>query len=99
MTIPCQKSRCFSPVACGGFGYCRELNFSDETGPGVVFHTFNNFASISVDGVPQGYLEHRNGETRVHLGATAPDWLRKVRAGGPWISHAAAQNAIKEACQ
>jgi hypothetical protein len=22
----CLSNRCFSPVACGGFGYCRELN-------------------------------------------------------------------------
>lgn len=24
--MKCQKGRCFSPVACGGFGYCRERN-------------------------------------------------------------------------
>lgn len=25
----CLKSRCYSPTACGGFGYCRERNFDD----------------------------------------------------------------------
>lgn len=24
--IACLNDRCYSPVACGGFGYCRELN-------------------------------------------------------------------------
>jgi hypothetical protein len=23
----CTKQRCYSPVACEGFGYCREINF------------------------------------------------------------------------
>lgn len=27
MAIKCQKDRCYSPVACGAFGYCRERNF------------------------------------------------------------------------
>ena len=28
---PCiARHGCRSPVACGGFGYCRERNFSDE---------------------------------------------------------------------
>ncbi len=22
----CRKARCFSPIACAGFGYCRERN-------------------------------------------------------------------------
>lgn len=26
--MKCIKDRCYSPVACGGFGYCRELNFA-----------------------------------------------------------------------
>lgn len=26
----CIKDRCYSPVACGGFGYCRELNMRDD---------------------------------------------------------------------
>lgn len=26
----CLKYRCFSPGACGGFGYCRELNFVER---------------------------------------------------------------------
>jgi hypothetical protein len=26
--MKCIKSRCYSPVACGGWGYCRELNFN-----------------------------------------------------------------------
>lgn len=25
--MKCIKDRCYSPVACEGFGYCRELNF------------------------------------------------------------------------
>jgi hypothetical protein len=25
--MQCQKERCYSPIACGAFGYCRELNF------------------------------------------------------------------------
>lgn len=25
--MKCIKERCYSPIACGGFGYCRELNF------------------------------------------------------------------------
>ncbi len=25
----CIRSRCFSPVACRGFGYCRELNMRE----------------------------------------------------------------------
>lgn len=24
--MKCLKQRCYSPVACGGFGYCREHN-------------------------------------------------------------------------
>lgn len=24
---PCLADRCWSPVACGGFGYCRQRNF------------------------------------------------------------------------
>lgn len=24
----CIKDRCFSPIACGGFGYCREMNMT-----------------------------------------------------------------------
>lgn len=24
---PCLKDRCYSPLACQGFGYCRERNF------------------------------------------------------------------------
>lgn len=27
----CIKQRCYSPVACEGFGYCRELNFVNAT--------------------------------------------------------------------
>jgi hypothetical protein len=29
MTMKCIKERCYSPVACGGFGYCREMNFTE----------------------------------------------------------------------
>lgn len=36
MTIKCTKSRCWSPVACGAFGYCRGLNFIRRLLP-VVF--------------------------------------------------------------
>lgn len=25
---PCLKGRCYSPVACNAFGYCRERNFA-----------------------------------------------------------------------
>jgi hypothetical protein len=25
--FPCLSGRCYSPIACGGFGYCREHNF------------------------------------------------------------------------
>ena len=25
--MPCLKDRCWSPIACNGFGYCRERNF------------------------------------------------------------------------
>lgn len=25
--MKCQKERCYSPVACNSFGYCRERNF------------------------------------------------------------------------
>lgn len=25
---PCLSGRCYSPVACNGFGYCRERNFA-----------------------------------------------------------------------
>lgn len=28
--IKCTKDRCYSPVACGGWGYCRELNFGEK---------------------------------------------------------------------
>ena len=27
---PCLKSRCYSPVACDGWGYCRERNVSSD---------------------------------------------------------------------
>lgn len=27
--MECIKNQCRSPVACGGFGYCRELNMAD----------------------------------------------------------------------
>ena len=27
--IKCIKDRCYSPVACGGFGYCREMNMTE----------------------------------------------------------------------
>lgn len=30
---PCLKDRCRSPVACGGWGYCRERNFIDDGAP------------------------------------------------------------------
>lgn len=30
MATKCVKDRCYSPVACGGFGYCRELNMLPE---------------------------------------------------------------------
>lgn len=26
----CQKARCYSPVACEGWGYCRELNLPTD---------------------------------------------------------------------
>jgi hypothetical protein len=29
--MKCIKSQCRSPVACGGWGYCRELNMADDT--------------------------------------------------------------------
>lgn len=29
MELQCIKEQCRSPIACGGFGYCRELNFLD----------------------------------------------------------------------
>ena len=29
----CLKGRCFSPIACGGWGYCRERNMEDRTAP------------------------------------------------------------------
>jgi site-specific DNA-methyltransferase (adenine-specific) len=28
--LKCVREHCYSPVACGGFGYCRELNFLRE---------------------------------------------------------------------
>lgn len=27
----CLSGRCYSPMACGGFGYCRERNFETKT--------------------------------------------------------------------
>lgn len=27
---PCLKDRCRSPIACGGWGYCRERNVSSD---------------------------------------------------------------------
>jgi len=27
---PCLKGRCYSPVACNGWGYCRERNYLTE---------------------------------------------------------------------
>lgn len=30
MSMKCIKDRCYSPLACDGFGYCRELNFLPE---------------------------------------------------------------------
>lgn len=29
-TMKCIKQRCYSPVACGGWGYCRERNFESN---------------------------------------------------------------------
>jgi hypothetical protein len=29
---PCLKGRCWSPMACNGWGYCRDRNLAD--GPG-----------------------------------------------------------------
>lgn len=26
MTMKCEKGRCWSPLACSAFGYCREIN-------------------------------------------------------------------------
>ena len=31
---PCLGERCYSPVACGGFGYCRTRNDGDCGAPG-----------------------------------------------------------------
>lgn len=30
---PCLKGRCWSPTACGGWGYCRERNMEDRAAP------------------------------------------------------------------
>ncbi len=31
---PCLKGRCWSPMACNAFGYCRERNFAADGDPG-----------------------------------------------------------------
>lgn len=30
---PCLSGRCYSPIACGGWGYCRQRNDGDRRGP------------------------------------------------------------------
>lgn len=34
--LSCLSGRCFSPLACDGFGYCRELNLKSTTNPARV---------------------------------------------------------------
>ncbi len=34
----CIKDRCWSPVACTGFGYCRELNMADRDCRSCAYH-------------------------------------------------------------
>jgi hypothetical protein len=30
--MKCESKRCYSPIACAGFGYCRELNLPKPKG-------------------------------------------------------------------
>ena len=54
----CQRwpdSRCYSPVACGGFGYCRERNW-DYNGRPVDPEPFKAaWQKQDDDGMPAGY--------------------------------------------
>lgn len=43
MRKPCLSGRCYSPLACSGFGYCRERNFAgDSTVPSQNYPTPNH---------------------------------------------------------
>ena len=67
------------------------------SGGRVMFHPFARWAAVSLEGVPLGYMVHRDDQTTLHLKADAPLWLRQVRDAGPFKDHSACQEAIKNA--
>ena len=48
--MQCLKGGCSSPVACGGFGYCRERNFANR---------HETFMPDNEHGVAEGYYDRR----------------------------------------
>ncbi len=61
------------------------------------FHPFNRWAAVALDGNPIGYMSHFDGKTTLHLRQDSPQWIRVVRAAGPWDSNLDCMNAIKAA--
>ncbi len=65
--------------------------------PRVMFHVYARWAAVALNDTLHGYMAHVDGETKLHLKADAPKWLRDVRDAGPFKDHTACQDAIKNA--
>lgn len=79
---PCLKGRCRSPVACNGFGYCRERNMGESRPYDAALNSLGSFnlaiRSLRLEHVSQGLSEPRTAQERVvaGLGLTAGEIVR-----------------------
>jgi DNA modification methylase len=88
----CKSGRCYSPVACEGFGYCRELNMAKSFHDGkVTLHAgdcldvLKAMPENSIDAVvtdPPYHLTNNNGTRSPYPGQYTPIGNPKQPKGG-----------------
>lgn len=64
--MKCIKDQCRSPVACGGFGYCRELNFGWDYGHDLYCTIGNKLLALGVTAT-EGQVEALTHAVLYHI--------------------------------